>query len=76
VVRLCLLLSLTVSPLFADLFDWLSGIFFRGRAIKIFGASYGLAGVRIALWVGGAICIVAGLYSRREVRRSHRRAVA
>jgi dTMP kinase len=76
VVRLCLLLSLTVSPLFADLFDWLSGIFFKGRAIKILGASYGLAGVRIALWVGGAICIVAGWYSRREVRRARRQAVA
>lgn len=76
VVRLCLLLSLTVSPLFADLFDWLSGLIFPGRAIKVAGASYGLAGVRIALWVGGAICIVAGWYSRREVRRAERRAVA
>jgi dTMP kinase len=76
VVRLCLLLSLTVSPLFADLFDWLSGVIFNGRRVTIGGASYGLAGVRIALWVGGAICIVAGWYSRYEVRRARRQAVA
>lgn len=76
VVRLCLLLSLTVSPLFADLFDWLSGLLFRNRDVSILGASYGLAGVRIALWVGGAVCIVAGWYSRREMRRTHQRAVA
>lgn len=76
VVRLCLLISLTVSPLFSDLFDWLSSIIFPRRAVTLFGASYGLAGVRIALWVGGAICVVAGLYSRREVRRAQRRAVA
>jgi dTMP kinase len=74
VVRLCLLVSLTVSPLFADLFDWLSGLVFSGREISIAGASYGLAGVRIALWVGGAITLVAGWYSRREVRRAHRKA--
>ncbi|MBV8951400.1 MAG: MFS transporter, partial [Actinobacteria bacterium] len=43
VVRLCLLLSLTVSPLFSDLFDWLSGLLFKGRAVSIAGASYGLA---------------------------------
>jgi dTMP kinase len=76
VVRLCLLLSLTVSPLFADLFDWLSGLLFRNRDVSILGASYGLAGVRIALWVGGALCVVAGWYSRREMRRAHQRAVA
>ena len=75
-VRLCLLLSLTVSPLFADLFDWLSGLLFRNRDVSILGASYGLAGVRIALWVGGAVCVVAGWYSRREMRRAHQRAVA
>jgi dTMP kinase len=74
VVRLCLLLSLTVSPLFADLFDWLANLIFAGRKISVGGASYGLAGVRIALWVGGAICIGAGWYSRREVRRARRAA--
>jgi dTMP kinase len=70
VIRLCLLLSLTVSPLFADLFDWLSGLAFAHRTVSIAGASYGLSGVRIALWLGGAICVVAGWLSRREVRRA------
>lgn len=70
VIRLCLLLSLTVSPLFSDLFDWLSGLVFAHRTVSIAGASYGLQGVRITLWLGGAICIVAGWLSRREVRRA------
>jgi MFS family permease len=72
VIRMCLLLSLTVSPLFADLFDWISGLLFSGRAISVGGASYGLAGVRIALWFGGAIAIVAGWYAHHEMRRAHR----
>jgi dTMP kinase len=70
VIRMCLLLSLTVSPLFADLFDWISGLVFSGRAVSIGGASYGLAGVRIALWFGGAIAIVAGWYAHHEVKRA------
>lgn len=72
VVRLCLLISLTVSPLFSDLFDWISGMVFSGRAVSVAGASYGLAGVRIALWFGGAITVIAGLYSHREVKRAQR----
>ncbi|HZR11979.1 MAG TPA: MFS transporter [Acidimicrobiia bacterium] len=73
VIRLCLLLSLTVSPLFSDLFDWLSKLVFGHRSVSVAGASYGLQGVRIALWLGGAICIVAGWLSRREVRRARER---
>jgi hypothetical protein len=41
--------------------------------VSVAGASYGLQGVRIALWLGGAICIVAGWLSRREVRRARER---
>jgi dTMP kinase len=76
VIRMCLLLALTVSPLFADLFDWISGRIFSGRAISVGGASYGLAGVRIALWFGGAIAIFAGWYAHHEMTHANRGQVA
>ena len=73
IVRLCLLISLTLSPLFSDLFEWLSGIVFgESRSIEVAGVSYGLPGVRLALWAGGLLTIMAGSIARREVRRSRR----
>jgi MFS family permease len=75
VVRLCLLISLTLSPLFADLFEWLSGIAFGpSRSIDVAGVSYALPGVRLALWAGGLVTIAAGSIARRKVRASRRTA--
>ena len=62
VVRLCLLLSLTVSPLFADLCDWVTQRGARRPAVTVGPYSYALPGVRIALWGGGLITLVAGVW--------------
>lgn len=68
VVRLCLLLSLTVSPLFADLYEWLFSLAAGAPRITLGGFSYGFPGVRLALWGGGLITVLSGLYARHELR--------
>jgi dTMP kinase len=73
VVRLCLLISLTISPLWADIWDRVSDALFTDRAIEIGSATYALPGVRFALWGGGLITFFAGFVSWRAVRRAHRR---
>ncbi len=72
-IRVCLLFSLTVTPLLAGALDEVSKAFFDDRAITIGGQSIGLPGVRLALWLGGGITIGAGLLARREMARAHRR---
>jgi dTMP kinase len=69
VVRLCLLLSLTVSPLFSDLYDWLFGLVNSSQHVKLGGFAYSFPGVRLALWGGGVLTIVSGVYARRQLRR-------
>jgi dTMP kinase len=68
VVRLCLLLSLTVSPLFADLYEWIFGLFDSDRLVTLGGFSYLFPGVRLALWGGAILTVAAGLYARHELR--------
>jgi dTMP kinase len=68
VVRLCLLLSLTVSPLFADLYEWIFGLFDADNRVTLGGFSYSFPGVRLALWGGAVLTVVSGLYARRELR--------
>jgi MFS family permease len=72
VIRLCLLIALTVAPLFADLFGWLSGLAFSDRQISLGGASYTLSGVRLALWFGGMLTFLAGVYAHRSMALAHR----
>ena len=69
VIRLCLLLSLTVSPLFADLYDWLFALVNSSQHVQLGGFSYSFPGVRLALWGGGVLTIVSGVYARRQVLR-------
>jgi dTMP kinase len=74
VVRLCLLLSLTVSPLWADFWEAIVHGIFDSTTITIAGASYAVPGVRIALWGGGLITFLAGFwswYAARRERRAH-----
>lgn len=72
VVRLCLLIALTVSPLFADLYDWIIGLSGASGSISIGRFSYPLPGVRVTLWVGGLIALAAGLYAKHELKRAAR----
>src|ERR687898_925838 len=73
VIRLCLLISLTISPLWADMWDQVSDAIFTDRAAEFGGATYALPGVRFALWGGGLIAFFAGFVSWRAVKRAHRR---
>src|SRR5918994_1059136 len=73
VIRLCLLISLTISPLWADMWDQVSDALFTDRAVELGGATYELPGVRFALWGGGLIAFFAGFVSWRAVKRAHRR---
>jgi dTMP kinase len=75
VVRLCLLIALTISPLWSDFWDWLTRELFGGdQSISIGPYTYALPGVRIALWGGGIITFVAGLFAWRSIRRAERNA--
>jgi len=57
VIRLCLLVSLTLSPLFADLYDWLFHLVNSSQHVQLGGFSYSFPGVRLALWGGGVLTI-------------------
>jgi MFS family permease len=73
VVRLCLLISLTISPLWADFWDWVTHSIFGGdQSLTIGPYSYAIPGVRIALWGGGIITLVAGFFAWRSIRRAER----
>ena len=75
VVRLCLLISLTISPLWADFWDWVTEKLLTDQAVSIGPYTYSFAGVRIALWGGGLITVVAGVVAWRSIRRAEREAV-
>jgi dTMP kinase len=72
VIRLCLLISLTISPLWADFWDWVTTTLFTNQTITIGTYTYVIPGVRIALWGGGLITYAAGIIALRSVRRSRR----
>ncbi len=76
IVRLCLLISLTISPLWADFWNWVTEGLFTNQTATIGPYSYALPGVRIALWGGGLITFVAGLVAWRSIRKAARRAAA
>jgi len=74
VVRLCLLISLTISPLWADFWDWVTEQLLTDQSVSVGPYTYALPGVRIALWGGGIITLVAGLVAWRSIRRAERTA--
>src|SRR4051794_9417195 len=75
VVRLCLLIALTISPLWADFWDFVTqGLLGSDQSVSIGPYSYALPGVRIALWGGGIITFVAGFIAWRSIRKAERQA--
>jgi dTMP kinase len=70
VVRLCLLVSLTISPLWADFWDWVTRALLIDQSVSVGPYTYALPGVRIALWGGGIITLVAGVVAWRSIRRA------
>ena len=71
VIRMCLLVALVFSPLWADFWDWFVGLFGSGT-VTLSGASYSFPGVRIAHWCGGLLTFFAGFWARHSVLRAER----
>ncbi|HEX7277062.1 MAG TPA: MFS transporter [Acidimicrobiales bacterium] len=67
--RLCLLISLSLAPLLAGILDRLSERLFDGR-LEVGGFTVELPGVRLTLWLGAAVILVAGRLALRAVERS------
>jgi len=65
--RLCMLVSLSLAPLVSRLLDDLSNGAVGGE-VGLLGASVGLPGVRLTLWIGAAIILVAGGLALRAYR--------
>jgi dTMP kinase len=64
VIRMCLLVALVISPLWADFWHWIVNDVADVGTVSIGDVDYSFPGVRIALWGGGFITLVAGLYAR------------
>jgi len=69
IVRVCLLLSLTIAPFIAGALNAISQHAVDGRA-RIGSFHFALPGVRLALWLGGAVTVLSGLAARRRMRRA------
>ncbi len=72
VIRLCLLLTLVVSPLWAEFWDWIVGMLTENHTVSVGGATYALPGVRVALWCGGLMTLAAGWWARHSVMKAER----
>ena len=68
--RVCILFSFLIAPLLSDLFDALSDRLFGGR-VDLFGVTLSLPGVRLTLWLGGFIMIVAGFVAHVGLKRAY-----
>jgi hypothetical protein len=72
VIRLCLLISLVISPLWADVWDAVANGVLHHHVAHLGGASYAFPGVRIALWGGGLITLAAGWWARHSIGHARR----
>ena len=66
-IRFCLLLAFTVAPILSSLLDKLSAALFE-RSVAVGGLTIALPGVRLTLWLGGAIIVAAGLLAWRALQ--------
>jgi len=67
--RLCLLISLSLAPLLAGILDKLSSRLLD-RQLNLLGFTVELPGVRLTLWIGAAIILVAGTVALRAQQRA------
>ena len=72
VIRMCLLVALVISPLWADFWDWIVNDLGNVGVVSIGAVSYAFPGVRIALWGGGLITLGAGIYARWTMKHAAR----
>ena len=68
-MRLCLLISLTIWPFIAGALNAIFEHAVNGH-VDIGGFGIALPGVRVALWLGGAVTIVSGLAAQRRMRKA------
>ncbi len=72
-VRLCVLGALVLGPTISALLDpalkhWVSGRNAYGApAVHVFGVEYAIPGVRITLWLGGLLILVAAVLAARSI---------
>jgi len=66
-VRFCLLSAFAIAPLLSALLDRLSADAFD-RDVAIFGLDIAIPGVRLTLWLGGAIILLAGAVALLALR--------
>jgi dTMP kinase len=69
IVRLCLLLSLTIGPFVATALGAISDATIDGD-LALGTVDVTLPGVRLALWLGGIVTVLAGLMARRRMRKA------
>jgi hypothetical protein len=64
------LLSLTLGPFVAA---WLGSIAddLTDNIVKVGNVHLSLPGVRLALWLGGLITVIAGYFAGRRMRKAH-----
>jgi dTMP kinase len=70
-VRLCILLSFALAPFLAAFLGEVSDAAFDG-AIEVAGVTIAIPGVRLTLWLAGAIIIVAGYIASRSLKAGER----
>lgn len=71
-VRLCVLLAFAVGPFLSELLDQLSESVFDDQHVGL-GVSIFVPGVRLTLWLAGAIIVVAGFIAAASMRDAARK---
>lgn len=67
-VRFCLLLAFAAAPVISSLLDGAAGALFDNQ-LRVGGGNVALPGVRLTLWLGGAIIVAAGVLATLSMRR-------
>jgi dTMP kinase len=70
VIRMCLLVALVISPLWAEFWDWIVNDVGKVGVVSIGQVDYSFPGVRVALWGGGLMTLGAGLYARWSMKHA------
>jgi dTMP kinase len=69
-IRLCLLAALALAPFLSDLLDHVSrSINGADRAVSLGSLTIGLPGVRLTLWFGAVVVLIAGCLATWSLRR-------
>lgn len=67
IIRVCMLAGMTLAPLSARLFHWLTQQVLGDNRLNIGSWAYDIPGVRVAIIVGGIVMLLGGFISRSQV---------